>query len=57
MTFSPTVDQPTSDVLLPTLDGGNSSDLKEDTLSMRKERFLKFKIKTRTLMLKIEIFR
>jgi hypothetical protein len=44
-----------SDALLPTQDGGNSGELKVDTLSMRRVRFLKFKTKTLTLMLKIEI--
>ena len=37
-----------SDALLPTQDGGNSSDIKEVTLSMRKERLLKFKTKNST---------
>jgi hypothetical protein len=39
------VDQPMSDVLLPTPDGGNSGELREDSLEMIKERFLKFKIR------------
>jgi len=34
-----------SDVLLPTPDGGNSGELREDSLEMIKERFLKFKIR------------
>jgi hypothetical protein len=50
-------DQPMSDAPLLTQDGGNSGNLKVDTLSMKKERFLKFKIKTSTLMLKTETFK
>jgi hypothetical protein len=50
--FNQMVDQPTSDVPLPTQDGGNSLDMKVDSLSMRKERFLKFKTKNLNLMLK-----
>jgi hypothetical protein len=48
------VDQPISDVLLPTQDGGRSSELRKDSLSMIKERFLRFKTKKRPLMLKTE---
>jgi polysaccharide pyruvyl transferase WcaK-like protein len=44
-----------SDALPPTQDGGNSGKLRVDSLSMRKERYLKFKTKTLTLMLRIEI--
>jgi hypothetical protein len=40
LTSNPTVDQPTSDVLLPTQDGGNSSDTRELSLSTKEERFL-----------------
>jgi hypothetical protein len=54
LTFNQMVDQPISDVLLPTLDGGRSSELRKDSLSMIKERFLKFKIKKKPLMLKTE---
>jgi hypothetical protein len=53
-TFNQTVDQPISDVPLPTLDGGKSSELRKDSLSMIKERFLRFKIKKKPLMLKTE---
>jgi hypothetical protein len=40
LTSNQTVDQATSDVLLPTQDGGNSSDTRELSLSTKKERFL-----------------
>jgi hypothetical protein len=43
-----------SDVLLPIQDGGNSGKLRVDSLSMRKERYLKFKTKTLIPMLRIE---
>jgi hypothetical protein len=46
--------QPISDVLLPTQDGGKSSDTKEDILSTKKERLSKFKIRKKTLMLRTE---
>jgi hypothetical protein len=49
------VDRPISDVLQPTQDGGNFSDLMEDILSTKKERYLRFKTKTSTLMLRTEI--
>jgi hypothetical protein len=59
LTSNQTVDQLTSDVLLPTQDGGNSSDIKVLKLSTRKVRLLKFKVnlitKTETLLLEIEI--
>jgi hypothetical protein len=55
LTFSQTEDQLISDVLLLTQDGGNSSKLKVDSLWTKKERYLKFKTKTWTLMLKTEI--
>jgi hypothetical protein len=45
-TFNPMEVQPTSDVPPLTQDGGRSSKLKVDTLSMRRARFLKFKTKT-----------
>jgi len=45
LTSNQMVDQPMSDVLLPTPDGGNSGELREDSLEMIKERFLKFKIR------------
>jgi hypothetical protein len=54
LTFNQMVDQPISDVPLPTQDGGKSSEHKVDSLSMREERFLKFKIKKKPLMLKTE---
>jgi hypothetical protein len=44
LTFNPTEDQTTSDVPLPTQDGGNSSDYKVPQLSTRKERFSKSKV-------------
>jgi hypothetical protein len=44
LTSNPTVDQATSDVPLPTQDGGNSSDTKEPMLSTREEKFLKSKV-------------
>jgi hypothetical protein len=47
-------DLPISDAPPPTQDGGNSSDMRVDTLSTKKERLLKFKTKTLTLMLKTE---
>jgi hypothetical protein len=37
-TSNQTEDQPISDAPLPTLDGGNSSDMKVDSLSTKKER-------------------
>jgi hypothetical protein len=40
LTSNPMEDQQTSDALLPTQDGGNYSDTKVLSLSMRKERFL-----------------
>jgi hypothetical protein len=43
LTSNQMVAQPTSDVLLQTQGGGNSSNMKEQTLSMRKVRLLKFK--------------
>jgi hypothetical protein len=43
-----------SDALPLTQDGGNSGELREDTSSTRKERFLLFKTKTLTLMPRIE---
>jgi hypothetical protein len=53
-TFNPTEDHLTSDVPLPTQDGGNSSSTKDQQLSMRKERSLKLlvnlMVKTRTLV-------
>jgi hypothetical protein len=49
LTSNPTVDQPMSDALLLTQDGGNSGDTKVVSLSMRKERYLKFKTKKSTL--------
>jgi len=52
--FNLTEDQPTLDVPLPIQDGGNSLDPKEDSLSMRKVRSLKFKTKVSTLMLNQE---
>jgi hypothetical protein len=52
---NPMVDQPISDVPLPTQDGGKSLEMKEDSLPMKKERLLKSKIKTRIQMLKTEI--
>jgi hypothetical protein len=51
---NPTVDQPTLDVPLPTLDGGNFSDTRALPLSMKEERSLKL---LEMLMLKIEIFK
>jgi hypothetical protein len=51
---NPTEDPPISDAQLPTQDGGNYSDSKEDTLSTKKERLLKSKIRNLTLMLKTE---
>ena len=51
---NPTEDQPTSDAQPQTQDGGNSGEPKEDTLSMREERSLKSKTKTKTLMLNKE---
>jgi hypothetical protein len=44
-----------SDALLPTQDGGNFSDLMEDMLSTKEERYLRSKTKTLTLMLRTEI--
>jgi hypothetical protein len=55
--FNPTVDQPMSDALLPTQDGGKSGDLKVVSLSTRKVRFLKFKTKTLTLTPRTETSR
>jgi len=52
--FNQMVDQPISDAQLPTQDGGNSSDMKVDSLSMRKERLWKFKTKELIQMLKTE---
>jgi len=46
-----------SDALLPTQDGGNSGKLREDSLSMRKARSLRFKTKTLRLMLNRETFK
>jgi hypothetical protein len=43
-----------SDALLPTQDGGKSSDIKEDTLSTKKERLSKYKIRILILMLSKE---
>jgi hypothetical protein len=43
LTFKETEDHQTSDVLLPTQDGGKCSDLMDKTLSTKKERLLKFK--------------
>jgi hypothetical protein len=57
LTSNQMVDQPMSDVPLPTQDGGNSGELKEDTLSMRKAKFLKFKTRTLTPMPKTETSR
>jgi hypothetical protein len=54
LTFNQMVDQPISDVPLPTQDGGKSSDTKEDILSTKKERLSKFKIRKKTLMLRTE---
>jgi hypothetical protein len=54
LTFKETVDQPTSDVPLQTLDGGKSSELRKDSLSTIKERSLKFKTKKKPQMLKTE---
>jgi hypothetical protein len=54
LTFNQMVDQPISDVPLPTQDGGKSSELRKDSLSTIKERSLKFKTKKKPLMLKIE---
>jgi hypothetical protein len=44
LTSKEMVAHPTSDVLLPTQDGGNSSDTKVPLSSMRKVRLLKFKV-------------
>jgi hypothetical protein len=52
-----TVDQQMSDALLPTQDGGKCGDLKEDILSTRKERYLRFKTKVSTLIWRIETSR
>jgi hypothetical protein len=54
LTSNPTVDQPTLDVQLLTLDGGNFSDTRALPLSMKEERSLKL---LEMLMLKIEIFK
>jgi hypothetical protein len=43
-----------SDVPLPTQDGGKSGKLKVVSLSTRRVRYLRFKTKTLTLMLKTE---
>jgi hypothetical protein len=50
-------DQLMSDAPLLTQDGGNSGELKVDTLSTIRVKFLKFKTKTLTLMLKTEMFK
>jgi hypothetical protein len=42
---NPTVDQPTSDAPLPTQDGGNSSNTKDQLSLTREERFLKLLVK------------
>ena len=47
-------DQPTSDVPLPTQDGGKCSDMRVDSLSTRKERLSRFKTKASTLIWKTE---
>jgi hypothetical protein len=47
-------DLPISDALLPTQDGGKSSDIKEDTLLTKNLRSLKSKIRMRILMLRTE---
>jgi len=52
LTFNQTEDQPTSDALPQTQDGGNSGEPKVDTLSTKRARSLKFKTKISTLMLK-----
>jgi len=49
--------QLTLDAQPPTQDGGKSSDMKADSSSTRKERLLKFKIRTSTQMLKTETSR
>jgi hypothetical protein len=54
---NPTVDQPTSDVPLPTQDGGKSGETKVVSLSMRKERYLRFKTKKTTLIWNQETFK
>jgi hypothetical protein len=54
LTFNQTVDQPISDVLLQTQDGGKYSELRKDSLSTIKERSLKFKTKKKPQMLKTE---
>jgi hypothetical protein len=54
LTSNQTEDQAISDAPLPTQDGGNSSDMRVASLSMRKERLWKFKTKTLKLMLKTE---
>jgi hypothetical protein len=56
-TSKETVDQATSDALLPTQDGGKCGDLKEDILLTRKERYLRFKTKVSTLIWRIETSR
>ena len=52
LTFNQMEDQPTSDALPQTQDGGNSGEPKVDTLSTKRARSLKFKTKISTLMLK-----
>jgi len=48
LTSNPMEDQPTSDVQVPTQDGGNFSDTKEPQLSMREERSLRSKVELTT---------
>jgi len=54
LTFNQMEDQPTSDALPQTQDGGNSGEPKVDTLSTKRARSLKFKTKISTLMLNRE---
>jgi hypothetical protein len=55
LTSNPTEDQPTSDAPLPTQDGGNSSNTKDQLSLTREERFLKLleklTVKTKTSVL------
>jgi len=54
---NPTEVQLMLDALLLTQDGGKSGELKVDTLSTIRVKFLKFKTKTLTLMPKTEMFK